>query len=104
MINDAMMAVDAAEKEVASKIAAAKETAEKLRKSSLAECEEISKNAELSVKQNEEQAMISLAAERDQRSEEASKNAEIKAQNLRQDSLAKESQAIEAVIKSLTSV
>ena len=102
MINEAMKAVDSAEKEAFSKIAAARDTAEKLRKNSLQQCEEMGKNAEDLAKKQEEEAMKALAAERDTKCEQARADAGKKADELRAASLAKEDIAISAVLASLT--
>ena len=101
MIEDAMKAVEAAEKNAAEKVQAAKSEAERIKKNSEATYEQMIKHAELKAKEDSLSKMDASETERDVAVEKAKESARVKAEALKQTASGNEDAAIEAVINKL---
>ncbi len=101
MIEDAMKAVEAAEKNAAEKVQAAKAEADKIRKNSEVESEQLIKDAELKAKEDALSKMDASETERDVAVEKAKESARVKADALKQTAAGNEEAAIDAVINKL---
>ena len=95
MIEDAMKAVEAAEKNAAEKVQAAKAEADKIRKNSEVESEQLIKDAELKAKEDAMSRMDASETERDVAVEKAKESARVKT------AAGNEEAAIDAVINKL---
>ena len=101
VIEDAMKAVEAAEKNAAEKVQAAKAEAERIHKASVTECEQIGKAAEQKAKDNELSGLEASDKDREAAVEKAREGARIKADALKRTAEGKEDEAIDAVIDKL---
>lgn len=96
-----MKAVEAAEKNAAEKVQAAKTEADKIRKNSEVESEQLIKDAELKAKEDAMSRMDASETERDVAVEKAKESARVKADALKQTAAGNEEAAIDAVINKL---
>ena len=96
-----MKAVEAAEKNAAEKVQAAKAEADKIRKNSEVESEQLIKDAELKAKEDAMSRMDASETERDVAVEKAKESARVKADALKQTAAGNEEAAIDAVINKL---
>lgn len=96
-----MKAVEAAEKNAAEKVQAAKAEADKIRKNSEVESEQLIKDAELKAKEEAMSRMDASETERDVAVEKAKESARVKADALKQTAAGNEEAAIDAVINKL---
>ena len=101
MIEDAMKAVEAAEKSAADKVAGARAEADKIRKNSVSECEQIIKDGEQKAKENELTGLEESDKKREAAVEKAKEAARVKADALKSTAAGKEDEAIDAVISKL---
>ena len=101
MISEAMKAVEVAEKDAAEKLQSAKAKADDIRKASIEEAEEMKRQAEEGCKADHLEKLRKMESDREAAIQLAKVDAEGKAQKMRESMLAKENEAIDAVISKI---